>query len=637
MPSYTFQSRNKPHDIFGQAPEFGDLDRRPSLNMLLLSERRVADLAAFCLAYEFEDAFAAITDAQRIDVTDLPSLKLSRRVYKLARLASGSPRLARQLAPYPRNKVVLEGDFELFFPVFNNAHELYSLATIPNWRQRCRKAGCLIDEVPWPHTLPEYLLELLSAFDHVFIGTPQSVKDIARITGRPCTYLPLAVDVLRFAPPSCDQPRPIEVCNIGRRSPVTHQALLDRAERQQSVYYYDTVAASGADLRDRTFRVDSPNEHRRMLATLLKHTCYYIANRGYVNYPTGGHDWISARFYEGAAAGTVMIGEPPRTEEFKQQFDWPDAVIHVPFDSPDIGRIITDLDGDPERLRAIRRNNVREAAQRHDWLHRIQVVFDILGLAPTEKMHARAKRLERIASQAISESSYSFDGRERLVTKTIFPCDVLGSLDSRIQKPVVSYKEEPLSADAAGWTADERGDVDAMQDLKERTIRAGAARMVAQVASLALRTGVQRSDITTDQRSILFWMNVLIGVLLALVTLAAAPAIAAFYHEPRLVWVAAVLGTAFLFNAVGIQHSALLQWQMRFTALAAISVVSLAIGTAIAIGGAAIGYGYWALVASSVTTPLVASIGFWLETGWVPGIPRARAGIRTSASTQTKC
>src|SRR5208337_5687920 len=102
---------------------------------------------------------------------------------------------------------------------------------------------------------------------------------------------------------------------------------------------------------------------------------------------------------EGAAAGTVMIGEAPRTEEFKQQFDWPDAVIHMPFDSPDIGRILADLNGDPERLGEVRRNNVREAAQRHDWLHRILVVFDTLGLAPTEKMRARAKQLDQIASQ----------------------------------------------------------------------------------------------------------------------------------------------------------------------------------------------------------------------------------------------
>jgi hypothetical protein len=45
-----------------------------------------------------------------------------------------------------------------------------------------------------------------------------------------------------------------------------------------------------------------------------------------------------------------MIGGAPRTEEAKRQFDWPDATIHVPYDSPDIGRIVADLNGTPERL-----------------------------------------------------------------------------------------------------------------------------------------------------------------------------------------------------------------------------------------------------------------------------------------------
>jgi hypothetical protein len=368
--------------------------------VLLLSERRIADLVAYCVAYEFEDALAAVTDAQRIDATDLSALEFSRRVYKLARLASGSPSLARRLAPYPRSKVLLEHDFELFFPVFSHTYELYSLATIPNWRQRCRKAACYITEV-WSDMLPGYLLELLSGFDHIFLGSRHGVRDVARITGRPCTYLPLAVDVPRFTPASLDQPRAIDVCNIGRRSPVTHQALLEEAERRRSFYYYDTVAASGADLKHRTFRVDSPHEHRGMLATILKNSRYFIANRAYVNRPefTEGREEISARFYEGAAAGTVMIGEAPRAEEFKRQFDWPDAVVHVPFDSPDIGHILSELDGDPERLRAIRRNNAGEAARRHDWLHRIQVVFDVLGLTPTEGMRARAQQLDQIASR----------------------------------------------------------------------------------------------------------------------------------------------------------------------------------------------------------------------------------------------
>jgi len=365
--------------------------------VLLLSQRQIANLVAYCLAYEFEDAFGAVTPAKRIDPTDFAGLEFSRRTYRLLRLLSGSQRFARQFTPNSRSNVVLEHDFELFFPVFSHIYELYSLSTIPNWRKRCHKAACFITEV-WSDMLPEYLVELLSAFDHIFVGFRHSVDDVARISGRPCTYLPLAVDVLRFTPRSPDQPRPIHVCNIGRRSSITHQALLEQAEQQQGLYYYDTVAASGSDLKQRTFRVDSPHEHRMMLATILKNSCYFIANRSHVNDPSFTRDEISARFYEGAAAGTVMIGEPPRTKEFKRQFDWPDAAIQVPFDSPDICRILAELNADPARLRAVRRNNVREAALRHDWLHRMQVVFETLDLPLTEGMRNRAKRLEQIAS-----------------------------------------------------------------------------------------------------------------------------------------------------------------------------------------------------------------------------------------------
>ena len=298
--------------------------------------------------------------------------------------------------------MTLDRDFDLFFPIFNSTYELYALATIPNWRQRCHKAACFITEV-WPGWLPEYLIELLSAFEHIFIGCRNSVDDVARLSGRPCTYLPFAVDVLRFAPASVDQRRPIDVCNIGRRSSVTHQALLEMAEQEPAFYYhYDTVASSGSDLKERTFHVDNPYEHRRMLATTFKHSRYYIANRSYVNKPefTAGRDEISARFYEGAAAGTVMIGEAPQNEEFDRQFNWPDAVIHLPFDSPYVARLLADLNGDPHRVQLIRQANVREAALRHDWLYRIQVVFHFLGLASTEQMRARAKRLKQIASQA---------------------------------------------------------------------------------------------------------------------------------------------------------------------------------------------------------------------------------------------
>lgn len=207
-----------------------------------------------------------------------------------------------------------------------------------------------------------------------------------------------------------------------------------------------------------------------------------------------------------------------------------------------------------------------------------------------------------------------------------------------------------------------------MQDLKAKTIRGGFARLVAQMANFALRlvslmilarllgpkdfglvgmvtafTGilmlfrdfglsaaaVQRPHVTEEQLSNLFWINLIVGAGLCLLTMGAAPAIAAFYREPRLVGVATVLGLAFLFNAAGIQHSAVLQREMRFTTMAVINTVGLVAGTVLAIGGAWAGYGYWALVAMTILVPLANTIGFWLASGWMPGRPTRGAGIRS--------
>src|SRR5262249_57073435 len=104
-------------------------------------------------------------------------------------------------------------------------------------------------------------------------------------------------------------------------------------------------------------------------------------------------------------------------------------------------------------------------------------------------------------------------------------------------------------------------------------------------------------------------------------------AIAAFYHEPRLFGVANIVAIAFLVNAAGVQHSALLQREMRFPVLAAIDIVCLVIGAAIAIGMVAAGYGYWALVAMAVSAPVVTTTAGWPATQWGPRLPRPAGAL----------
>jgi Glycosyl transferases group 1 len=369
---------------------------RANSNVLLLSLRRVEDLVAYCAQYEFEDVIGSVSDADMAAPERLEGVELSRKGYKLARYLTGSRRLAGSIAPRLSARR-LEKEYDLFLPVFSHLHQLFALSCIPEWRKRCRKAACFIGEA-WGQLMPGYLLELLSEFDHVFIAGQHVIPTVSRMIGRPCSYMSHGVDALRFCPWPDPPARTIDVCNIGRRSPVTHEKLLEAARQRGMFYYYDTIKQGAKQV---TFRVSSGSEHRFLLANLLKRSRYYIANRARANQPelTWGRDEIGGRFFEGAASGAILIGDPPNIEEFRERFDWPDAVIPMPFDAPDVLRLIDELDADPARQARIRKDNVVNALLRHDWVHRLRTILDAVGIAAPARMTAREARLKALADE----------------------------------------------------------------------------------------------------------------------------------------------------------------------------------------------------------------------------------------------
>jgi len=417
-------------------PDFVHFVRGRDARILTLSMRRVATLVAYCAPYEFEDSIARDAGADQVEPDSLSRLEFLRRVYKVARLVTRSSARALRLTP-PAGRSVLSKEYDLFFPVFNNPYELFALHAIPDWRARSRFAACFISEI-WEQGVPEYLLELLRSFDRIYLGVTRPIEAVARITGRPVQYLPLATDTLVFAPYPDPPLRSIDVCGIGRRSPITHQALIRLARERGLFYYYDTVRTkAGVQNSDRqiTFHVSNPAEHRFLLANLLKRSRYFIANRARANEPevTRGVEEIAGRFFEGAAAGAIMLGAPPRTETFRAFFDWPDAVIPVAIDAPEIGDVISALEADPARCARIRRDGVVNSLLRHDWVHRLRVVFDACGLPPTEGMLAREARLRAIAQRlAAGESAGSETPRlsPRVVQRSVLEAsEVPGSRD----------------------------------------------------------------------------------------------------------------------------------------------------------------------------------------------------------------
>ena len=143
---------------------------------------------------------------------------------------------------------------------------------------------------------------------------------------------------------------------------------------------------------------------------------------------------------------------------------------------------------------------------------------------------------------------------------------------------------------------------------------------------------MQSDTITDEQISTLFWINLLVGTILWLLCAATAPALAKFYHEPRLFWLTVVAGAGFVLSALAVQHSALLLRQLRYTTLTIIELLSQLASVAAGVGMALGGLGYWAILGMTLVSTAAYAVCVWGATGWIPEPPRRTAGVRNILS-----
>lgn len=139
-------------------------------------------------------------------------------------------------------------------------------------------------------------------------------------------------------------------------------------------------------------------------------------------------------------------------------------------------------------------------------------------------------------------------------------------------------------------------------------------------AGLAAAT-VQRATVSQELLSTLFWINLAIGIALALIGVAAAPLLVLFYGDPRLFWITVGIAVSFVFHGAQAQHRAIMQRRLRFAAITLIDIGSLIASIVLSVGMALAGYGYWALVAMATFQPFAGLVGVWLGARWMPGPP----------------
>lgn len=107
---------------------------------------------------------------------------------------------------------------------------------------------------------------------------------------------------------------------------------------------------------------------------------------------------------------------------------------------------------------------------------------------------------------------------------------------------------------------------------------------------------ISRREISRNQLSSLYWLNVLTGILVYLSVYIATPLAVDFFHESQLARLLPVVSLVFILSASGVQFQMLLQKNLLFSVIAKVDMSTALLGSIVAISCALTGFGVWSIV-----------------------------------------
>lgn len=354
-----------------------------TLSIVVLSQRGtsggLADQLAFSAWHEAEDVLVDC-DGATLALLDQhgknPRVRARRVAGRAARRVAGR-NLVLPAAHRGVTTKVQRAEHLIFL-----AHGPWDVPLLERLRVLRRRAETISVWLPeiWPTQLadPRIRYEGYAMIDHLFLGVPEAMEPFGAIA--PTTeihYVPPATDVVAFGGGAVDGHRSIAVLGIGRRKESQHEQILDWATKNNELYLYDTVSGKAHHWRN----------HRRALADWYRHANIAICNYGKHDQPNliGGLRVMPGRFFEGMAAGPVMIGMPPSIEEQRRLLG---VDIVESTETTDVVALL-DKFSDPAAAKAIRIRNMALAARGHDWAHRWRTILNHIGLPEPPALDAR--------------------------------------------------------------------------------------------------------------------------------------------------------------------------------------------------------------------------------------------------------
>lgn len=130
---------------------------------------------------------------------------------------------------------------------------------------------------------------------------------------------------------------------------------------------------------------------------------------------------------------------------------------------------------------------------------------------------------------------------------------------------------------------------------------------------------IQRSrQLTENDTSTIFYVNLIWGILMYLLLYFCAPLIADFYNQPELIGISRLLFIMIIINSLTVVARAKLTIDLDFKSQAIANTFATLLSSIIGIYLALEGYGYWSLVWMLVTKSIFNSLGLWFFCRWIP-------------------
>ncbi|MDP2770610.1 MAG: MOP flippase family protein [Giesbergeria sp.] len=131
---------------------------------------------------------------------------------------------------------------------------------------------------------------------------------------------------------------------------------------------------------------------------------------------------------------------------------------------------------------------------------------------------------------------------------------------------------------------------------------------------------VQRQNVSEQERSSLFWLNVGMSGALTLVVLVLSPLLARWFGDVRLTPLLMLAASTFVISALGQQVRMSAEKAMNFRPVVLLEVVAALLGFAAAVAGALAGWGVYALLVGGIVSAVSGTLLAWLylADGWRP-------------------